>query len=762
MKKLLLLFTVLFYATSFAQVTNEGKPKSWKLLNSAESVDANVLPEFNLKAVKAEDKIRDNDPTKPWRFGYMHSVDFGFENGQWTTLENGDRIFRMLVNSPGALSLNFIFDDFYIPQGGSLYLYSNDRSDLLGAYTSKQNQESGILGTWLVKGDSVWIEYFEPSEVAGEGRLHIAKATHGYRSGDAFEKETKDLGDSGNCNLDVDCPIGDDWENLKDHNKKSVGLLLSGGFSFCTGALINNTSNDGTPYFLTANHCFSNPSAWSFRFGWISPNAVCAENSPSPDGPINMTISGASLRARNANTDFCLVEINNPLPTSWDRVFAGWDKTDLTPDFSVGIHHPSGDIMKVCRDDSPMTKEFNNGAQTWEITSAGNGWELGVTEGGSSGSPLFDDAGKIIGQLFGGGAACFGTEDNDQFDFYGRLGVSWDGSNSSVRLKDWLDPNGVNPDNWDSNPPLEVFALDAGLSIQVPESPCGDTNLAPTLTLTNPGAGDITSAVITWSINGSNETTINYDGVLVQNETATFPLGEQNFTLGNNEITATLVSVNNTTDENTVNDNVSTDVEIEDIVGYVTTQFHLELTTDNWAEETTWEFRTIEGAVLNSGGPYQEGVDDNTTFIEDFDVDPNACYVFEIFDDAEDGICCDFGQGSYSLTDDDGNVVFAGGNFGISETTILKSEEELGVNSLNADAFVLYPNPAEDVLNVSVATPGNFNFTITNTLGQLVHSGSLSETRNAISVSALNTGLYFVTISDEATNTSVIKKIVKE
>ena len=83
----------------------------------------------------------------------------------WTTLDNGDRIWRILITSPKALSLNFIFDDFYMPQGGYLYLYNKERTDLLGAYDSNQNQESGVLGTWLVEGDAVWLEYFEPNEV---------------------------------------------------------------------------------------------------------------------------------------------------------------------------------------------------------------------------------------------------------------------------------------------------------------------------------------------------------------------------------------------------------------------------------------------------------------------------------------------------------------------------------------------------------------------------------------------------------------------
>ena len=160
MKKLLFLPMMLFFMSATSQVTNQGTPLSWKVLNNQNDIQTKSLPSFDLDQIKAEDAVNDYKFDKPWRFGFMHSVDFGFEDGQWTTLQNGDRIWRLAVESKDALSLNFIFDEFSIPEGSSVYLYNDDRSDLLGAYTSTQNQESGILGTWIVKGEKVWIEVF--------------------------------------------------------------------------------------------------------------------------------------------------------------------------------------------------------------------------------------------------------------------------------------------------------------------------------------------------------------------------------------------------------------------------------------------------------------------------------------------------------------------------------------------------------------------------------------------------------------------------
>ena len=521
----LLSLLLLFNLFSFSQVTNQGYPASWSYqADDLKVVETKVLPNFNLESVEEEDKINDFAFDRPWRFGYMHSVDYGFEDGKWDVLENGDRIWRILISSQNALSLNFIFDNFFIPKGGSLYLYNDDRSDLLGAYTDTQNQEGGILGTWIVKGDSVWIEYYEPQNVTGQGSLHIAKATHGYRNANAFKDATA-LNGSGDCNLDVDCSIGDDWEELKEHNKRSAGILLSGGSGFCSGALINNTQNDGTPYFLTANHCYSNPASWAFRFGWISPNAVCATTANSSNGPTNMTISGATLKARDDGSDFALVEINSEIPEDWDRVFAGYDKSDNFPEFQVGIHHPSGDVMKVCRDDDPATKETNSGAQTWEIVGGSlGGWEIGVTEPGSSGSPLFDQDGRIIGQLYGGAAACAGTNDNNAYDYYGRVGVSWEGGGtSSTRLRDWLDPQNSGEDTMNSYPTLTKFDNDSGVtSIDSPANGSLTSSEIISVTITNYGENPISNFDVSYQVDGASVITENFSGTILTSESAQY------------------------------------------------------------------------------------------------------------------------------------------------------------------------------------------------------------------------------------------------
>ena len=99
-----------------------------------------------------------------------------------------------------------------------------------------------------------------------------------------------------------------------------------------------------------------------------------------------------------------------------------------------------GDVKKICRDDDPPIVARFGGADVWEVTD----WDQGVTEPASSGSPLFNQNQLIVGQLYGGGAACIGTTDNGRDDNYGRFDVSWDGTAPNRRLRDWLDPSGTN------------------------------------------------------------------------------------------------------------------------------------------------------------------------------------------------------------------------------------------------------------------------------------------------------------------------------
>ena len=455
MKKLILLFflfTIIY--TSYSQEVGSEIPVSWtkefKEQNRSE-ITPIVLSEIDLEDLIAEDSINDLDKSLPWRYGVSRPILLDFENdGVWTNLPSGGRIWRIAIQSPNAINLSINFNNFNLPSGARLHLYNEDHSDISKTYSNAQNRDNKLLGSWYITGDLIFVEYYEPSNSSGTLNLEIGSVIHGYRMGQIRQYVNRGLNDSGACNYDVNCSIGSDFDSKKDVLKKAVALLNLGNGYLCSTTLINTTLNNKEPYLLTANHCleYSDPSFWSVRFNWMSPSPVCAEEEESLDIQTNFTISGAELLANNSTSDFALVRLFNDIPISWDVSFAGWDNTDNLPDFEVGIHHPNGDIMKICRDDSGAVRENANGTDVWLIggmsVGTGDGWEVGTTESGSSGSPLFNEEGRIIGQLYAGQSSCDGTQDNNDYDIYGRFGVSWDSGNTpQTRLKEWLDPNGT-------------------------------------------------------------------------------------------------------------------------------------------------------------------------------------------------------------------------------------------------------------------------------------------------------------------------------
>ena len=749
MKIRIILLSLFISLSAYSQVTNEGRPASWSL-NSLPEVSPVIMPEFDLKKLQEEDKANESRKDMPWRYGYEFMVDHNLsDSGNWYTMANGDRIWRIRFTSRGAKTMNFLFSDFYMPAGAKVYLYNNDKSDLLGAYDAKQNNENRVLGTWLVKGEDIWIEYFEPAAVSGQGKLEIFKVVHGYRTaGSVAKSPDDDLNSSGNCNYDVDCFMAD-INGLKDINKKAVGLIIVDDSSFCTGALVNNTSNDGTPYFLTAEHCYSNPANWSFRFNWISPDPVCAQNTNSTNtDEYYETVSGAVLRAKREASDFCLVEITSDLPDEWDLVWAGWNRSETPAESTFGIHHPSGDIMKACRDLQSPNIDNSDGQFMWEVEN----WDLGVTEGGSSGSPLFDEEGRVIGQLFGGASACSGLTDNGGYDVYGRFDVSWDaGSSSASRLKEWLDPQETGAITLDYYPTQVVYELNAKVSIEdLGQDQCSN-EITPVIEITNKGSQTLTTAEIHYYVNDNAPVIYNWSGNLPQDENATIALPVLQGVPGDNTFTVAIVTINGGNDEYTLDNTIVRDFTIN-IYTPATITFQLE--TDGFGDETTWELSDADGDVLYDGGPYGDFATDTETFILG-----EGCYAFTIFDEHGDGICCGWaGNGNYSLTHEDDSVIIEGGAFGDSESVNFTLDDNLSTDEYALKAAVrIYPNPSSGLFNIE--SDNAVHYKLYNVLGQQVRSGDLSQGAGTLDLADASIGIYLLTVQDESGREAAFKLV---
>ncbi len=608
-----------------AQTTNQGNPKSWTEKNVPQQIDYKIMPSFDLAAERQTDAINDANYTGPWRFGYKHLVQYNLQNsGTWHTLADGSRIWRLGLYSKDALTMNLLLENVQLPDGANLYLYNPRSRELRGAYTAANNNTDRILGTTLLTGEELVLEYYEPRNVQGQGSLTVAAVVHGYRSMRDFPgKRVKGLNDSGDCNHDVNCPLGVGWQDAIN----SVALIVVGGNGACSGALINNTSNDGTPYFLSANHCgTTNLNNWVFRFNWDSPVASCAQTSlsQSPNSPFN-EINGATLRANSSGSDFSLMELNS-IPTG-DVYYAGWDRSTTPAIQTTGIHHPNGDVKKICRDDDPPVVANYFGASVWEVTD----WDLGVTEGGSSGSPLFNQNQLIIGQLYGGGAACAGVSDNGFEDNYGRLDVSWNGATSSRRLRDWLDPIGTNKIQMVGyNPNGNTLALDAGLlQLQgIKDTYCNEDSIRPIVTLRNYGSVDITSVQILYSLNGAPSSAYNWTGVLTSQNTTLVALPAVALGTGAQTFTVTSRFPNNGVDSNSTNN--TTVKQFNVVTNGSLVEYSLAL--DCYGSEISWSLEdSATGNVLYSGGPYNDNFSTVDTLRTEFCL-PEGCYRFIIED----------------------------------------------------------------------------------------------------------------------------------
>ncbi|WMJ75427.1 GEVED domain-containing protein [Cytophagaceae bacterium ABcell3] len=428
----LLLLTMIFCVeTAMGQVSEGGEPLSFSdRLKVTNKVPYVTMPAFDIEAVQEEAKK--NSKGKYHQFGHSLELNKGLDEiGLWEDIGNGDRIWRVGIRSEQAFAINLVFSRYKLPEGGKLFIYDASRSEVLGAFTSKNNQPDGMLGTMPVNGSEVVIEYFEPAESAGQGELVIGEVVHAFEDIMPIMK-SYGLGQSGDCNMDVNCPDGEEWEK----QKRSVALIVTGS-GFCSGALVNNTAQDKKPLVLTANDCMigsSSVSGWVFAFNFES--AECDGN----DSPVAQSISGAELRANFAYSGFALLEMHSAPPEDYNTYYSGWSRASSLATSTASIHHPQGDVKKISFDDNSV---YDSDENEWRVQ-----WDRNtVTETGSLGAPLFDQNQRIIGQLRRGHSSC---DNQDGYEFFGKFNRSWEGGGTdNSRLKNWLDPVGADPEYLD-------------------------------------------------------------------------------------------------------------------------------------------------------------------------------------------------------------------------------------------------------------------------------------------------------------------------
>lgn len=390
-----------------------------------------TAPPVDVEALRAEDtRTAGKDDTVP-RVGFPMKADIEPARvGSWTSTADGDRVWRVSVRSPGALWIVLGFGTFRLEGEAELRVSSPDGAVVHGPYTADDVRAHGQLWVPPIPGDRVDVELVWPRELAEKDpNLHLGTVSHGYEPWGGIGGQPggdPPTTDAGSCNVDVNCPLGDGWQD----QKRGVVNLLEGGSGYCSGSLITNANQDCRQLVLTANHCLSgagDAASTVFQFNFERP--TCGGGL----APTDQTVSGSTLLATFGGSDFTLLEMDEAPPASFEAFYNGWSRSTAPSAESWSIHHPRNDEKAISYNADPLIDGQNYGPDHWRITE----WEQGTTEPGSSGSPLFDVDQRIIGQLHGGTASCSSIT----WDEYGKFDVSWDGGNSpATRLRDVLDP----------------------------------------------------------------------------------------------------------------------------------------------------------------------------------------------------------------------------------------------------------------------------------------------------------------------------------
>lgn len=412
----------LLAAAAHAQVQSAGAP----IVRAALS-NVHVLPSLDVQSAKLSAVKAPKDKEGGHEFGLDQLLNASALNGAGTweqAANSSDVVWRYTVQSEGALSMLPVFSAWHMPPGASFFVYSP--KEVAGAFTAENNKDNGQFAVRPLSGDSITFEYNGPKHP--DLRLTVEKVIHVYRG---FGLGA--FGDSGSCNVNSACEEGVEWKNQA---AGAVILLNTLSRGYCSGSMINSKSGD--QLFLTAAHC--TPGANDIiAFNYAAPTCDAPRAEPS----LSKSAQGLTTLARSTASDFHLMRVNERLPPSYGVYLSGWDASGaLSFDDVVSIHHPSADIQKISRSGDGVTQSgystpsgtTHYWVKTWTKGNFATEFDYGTTEGGSSGSPLYNEKKQIIGQLHGGRASCSFNYD----DYYGAVWQSFDNGQDSNSLKPWL------------------------------------------------------------------------------------------------------------------------------------------------------------------------------------------------------------------------------------------------------------------------------------------------------------------------------------
>ena len=323
---LLVIFSLVYASNIQAQINQGGIPVG---IQKSSNAAVKVLRGLNLAKVIKEDQAM----TETVRFAapLNFSIDPAAE-GTWTTLPNGDQIWELELRVANALGLFVVFENFNLPAGAKLFGYHPQTKEKLGAYTERNNKPHGEFMLGMITGKILRLEYLVPAASVGPRlkapfkikKLYVAYNTDHMVPSDYEFKTYDGFGDAMDCNININCTQGNAWQN---HKRGVVRMLrvFEEGIGWCTGSLINNTNQDGTPYILSGFHCIAgftpNLNLWRFDFNYEF--SGCSDETVEP---VRYSMQGCQYRSGREQTDFLLLELDDVIPQFYNVYFHGWDR----------------------------------------------------------------------------------------------------------------------------------------------------------------------------------------------------------------------------------------------------------------------------------------------------------------------------------------------------------------------------------------------------------------------------------------------------
>jgi hypothetical protein len=406
------------------------------------------MPSFDAQAALWR-SFQEKAQFKSLEFAHKFFVHLRPDNAGVTFTEGNMKVWRVGIRSKGAYSLNILLTKFRLPSGAKLFVYNADQTEVLGSFTSDNNTDLNLLPIQPIGGDELIVEYQEPLNAEFEGEIEIGEVNHDFVG---IFRATEPRDPINSCHPNLLCYP----ENIEPGS--GVLALIINGVTYCTGSLINNTANDGTPYLITATHCLNNDYNASFlanrRYDLVAGRIVAFFNYNSPvcdadiRGPLQMSLASADSVLISERHDISLLKFKQAPPKEYQPYYLGWN---ASPTYSApfhGIHHPNGGTKKVAVEESSLSfgtfsdpsSKYNFEPNTFLIVKE---WEIATTEGGSSGSPLLDREKRIVGTLTGGVSQCTSPRGPDLYSSFMKFWQAESSLNNPNPISYYLDPQGL-------------------------------------------------------------------------------------------------------------------------------------------------------------------------------------------------------------------------------------------------------------------------------------------------------------------------------